>query len=76
MHQTVHSDWSNLISRPKLSLYRANLIADLMVILDNSTRWNSTWYLINRALRLKDRIQLFAVRNKRLIKDDDLLDDD
>jgi hypothetical protein len=36
-----------------------DITPDLTVILDNSTRWNSTYLLIQRGLRLKGAIQLY-----------------
>jgi hypothetical protein len=47
-----------------------------MVILDNSTRWNSTYNSIKRGLKLKSRIQLFSHDYKDEIGKDFLSDDD
>jgi hAT family C-terminal dimerisation region len=50
-------------------------IDSLMVKLDNSTRWNSTYYSLQRALKIRTRIQQFCIPyalDLRL----DLLDDD
>jgi hypothetical protein len=47
-----------------------------MVILDNSTRWNSTYNSIKRGLKLKSRIQLFCITHKDEIGKDFLADDD
>jgi hypothetical protein len=47
---------------------------DLMVILDNSTRWNSTYYSIKRGLKLKERLMVYSSLNKAYISDDYLSD--
>jgi hypothetical protein len=47
-----------------------------MVILDNSTRWNSTYNSIKRGLKLKSRIQLFCHDYREEISKDFLSDDD
>jgi hypothetical protein len=49
---------------------------DLMVILDNSTRWNSTYYSIKRGLKLKERLMVYSSLNKAHISDDYLSDAD
>jgi hypothetical protein len=38
---------------------------DLMPKRDNSTRWNSVYYMIQRALRLKDNLDVFCSLNTR-----------
>jgi hypothetical protein len=47
-----------------------------MVILDNDTRWNSQYYSIERALKLRERITIFCSRHKDTLSDDNLSDDD
>jgi hypothetical protein len=49
---------------------------ELMVILDNSTRWNSILLSLQRGLTLKQRIQLFTIQHKREIGPDCLDDED
>jgi hypothetical protein len=47
---------------------------DLMPKRDNSTRWNSVYYMIQRALRLKDNLDVFCSLNTRdRISDEGLL---
>lgn len=52
---------------------------DLQLIQDNSTRWNSVYLMIQRALAMKDRILLFMIRNeeekdaKKRLADEDKL---
>jgi hypothetical protein len=47
-----------------------------MVILDNSTRWNSTYKSLKRALQLKTRIQLYAFEQQGLLGYDLLTKED
>ena len=47
---------------------------DLEVLLDNSTRWNSTFLSLQRAVRLRRRIELFCFEYKHDIKNDTLTD--
>jgi hypothetical protein len=47
-----------------------------MVILDNSTRWNSTFLLIKRALDLRERINTFCFTYRSEIKKDRLTETD
>jgi hypothetical protein len=47
-----------------------------MVILDNVTRWNSTYNSIERTLKLKRRISMFYVDYRAIIGEDNLLDED
>lgn len=47
-----------------------------MVILDNSTRWNSTYYSIKQGLKLKERLMVYSSLNKAYISDDYLSDAD
>lgn len=47
-----------------------------MVILDNSTRWNSTFLSLQRALLLKQRIDLFCFEYRAEISKDQLSEDD
>jgi hypothetical protein len=52
-------------------------IEQLMVVADNATRWNSTYSMIERAMRLKDLIDLFAARSfDKDIAQDQLTRDD
>jgi hypothetical protein len=41
---------------------------NLMVIQNNTTRWNSTYTMLNRAIELKDQIQVYV--NNCLVKRD------
>jgi hypothetical protein len=50
-----------------------------MVILDNSTRWNSTYLSLQRALALRKRIKTFCFKhraelNKDLLNDEEWLE--
>jgi hypothetical protein len=45
---------------------------DLMVILDNSTRWNSTYLSLHRALHLRPRIDLFCYEYREYLQEDSL----
>ena len=47
-----------------------------MVILNNSTRWNSTYSSIKRGLKLKERLMVYSLLNKAYISDDYLSDAD
>jgi hypothetical protein len=49
---------------------------DLMVKLDNATRWNSTYDSIRRGLKLKNRIRFFCIEYSDRISEDQLTDDD
>jgi hypothetical protein len=49
---------------------------DLMVMLDNSTRWNSTYSSIKRGLELKERLMLFCHLRKAEISEDILSEAD
>ena len=52
------------------------MFTDLLVKLDNSTRWNSTYESLKRALTLKARIQQYFFDNERELKDDRLSEED
>jgi hypothetical protein len=60
----------------KIILYLSSLTVwiDLIVILDNSTRWNSTYLSLHRALTLKKRIKTFCFEH-RIDLSKDLLSD-
>ena len=45
-----------------------------MVKLDNVTRWNSTYDLIHRGLKLKNRIRFFCIKYSNGISEDQLTD--
>jgi hAT family C-terminal dimerisation region len=47
-----------------------------MVIIDNSTRWNSTFLSIQRALKVKQRLQHFCLDYRKDLDKDYLSDDD
>ena len=47
-----------------------------MVILDNSTRWNSSFYSIQRGLLLKNAIKSFISKHEDDLADDLLTEDD
>jgi hypothetical protein len=47
-----------------------------MVIADNSTRWNSTYSMIHRALKLRTQIMLFCAMNTTDLKEDTLSQDE
>ena len=49
---------------------------DLMVKLDNATRWNSTYNSIRRGLQLKNRIRFFCLEYSDGIGEDILTDED
>jgi hAT family C-terminal dimerisation region len=49
---------------------------DLMVILDNSTRWNSTYRSLRRGQKLKERLMLFCYQNSNQISADKLSEED
>lgn len=51
-----------------------SLTPDLIVILDNSTRWNSTFFSLRRALEVRKRIELFCYEY-RVDLEKDLLSD-
>jgi hypothetical protein len=51
-------------------------VNNLMPILDNSTRWNSTYQSLERALLLRDRIFLFCQEFQSDLKADHLLEND
>lgn len=57
--------------------------SDCQLLQDNSTRWNSVYLMIKRALKFKDRILLFLIHNqdekearKRLDQEDQLDNED
>jgi hypothetical protein len=67
----------------ELDLYEEEKKDPLMVTQDNSTRWNSTYLMIERALKLRDTIDLFIKRavekpkkDAPLSRDDELSSDD
>ena len=47
-------------------------MADLNVICDNNTRWNSTYLSLQRAIKLRERIELFCFQYKADLKYDTL----
>jgi hypothetical protein len=49
-------------------------VADLMVILDNSTRWNSTYLSLQRALQLRNRIDVYCFEYRENLYEDTLSD--
>lgn len=49
---------------------------ELMVLLDNQTRWNSQYFSISQALKVKERIIIFQSRYLDILKDDILIEDD
>jgi BED zinc finger len=49
---------------------------DLMVILDNDTRWNSVYLSLSRSLELQLRIQVFCTHYKEELNEDLLSDSD
>lgn len=49
---------------------------DLMLILDNDTRWNSQYNSISRALKLREHINLFSQRHRKELGDNILEEDD
>lgn len=49
---------------------------DLIVILDNSTRWNSTYNSLKRGLAIKPYIQLFCLQFQAVLSDDALSETD
>ena len=53
-----------------------DFISDITVILDNCTRWNSTYLSIQRGLRLKRVIQLFLLDFQRPLQKDLLTEED
>ena len=55
----------------RFQLHGDSEIEQLMVVADNATRWNSTYSMIERAMRLKDPIDLFGARSL----DDDMVED-
>jgi hypothetical protein len=65
-------------SRPFFNEIDANLIIiiSLLVIRDNTTRWNLTYLLIRRALKLELYIKIYIRINLAELKDDELTEDD
>jgi hypothetical protein len=47
-----------------------------MIVADNSTRWNSTYSMIHRALKLRTQIMLFCAMNTDDLKEDVLSQDE
>jgi hypothetical protein len=47
-----------------------------MVILDNSTRWNSTYLSLQRVLRLRNRIDIYCYEYREILSNDRLDDDE
>src|SRR5882672_8019864 len=47
-----------------------------MVILDNSTRWNSTYHSIQRGLALKNHIRFFCIEYSDEFSEDNLTEKD
>jgi hypothetical protein len=67
------------ISMPRLRRNTANiklLGADLIVIADNETRWNSTFTSIQRGIKLYNKIQVFSTEFKDELGEDFLLPED
>lgn len=60
----------------KRKLVGNDKVDDLMPILDNPTRWNSTFKSLERALFLRDRIFLFCREFRSELQADNLLDED
>ena len=52
------------------------IVADLKVLLDNQTRWNSQYLSISQALKLKERLVIFQDRYAKDLADDALTYDD
>jgi hypothetical protein len=52
------------------------LLADLTLIADNDTRWNSTYLIIIRGLLLKPKIPVFSKTHKERLGTDFLSADD
>jgi hypothetical protein len=49
---------------------------ELIVLSDNSTRWNSTYYMIKRALKLRDQINVFSNKHRKELEKDLLMDEE
>jgi hypothetical protein len=51
---------------------------NLQLLADNATRWNSTYNMISRAMKLRDPLDLFMSRpkNQAMLQQDELNDDD
>ena len=47
-------------------------MVDLNVICDNNTRWNSTYLSLQRAIKLRERLELFCFQYKVDLKHDTL----
>jgi hypothetical protein len=47
----------------------------LMIVSDNATRWNSTYLMIHRALKLRHQITLICIMNMKDLKEDILSED-
>ena len=52
------------------------MAVDLFVVTDNTTRWNSTYLAIHRALKLQDRLKVFLIQNVEELEEDTLSEDD
>ena len=50
------------------------MVVDLLIVRDNATRWNSTYILIHRALKLKPRIIIYILDNIKELNQDNLLE--
>jgi hypothetical protein len=70
--QSVHV----VISEAKERGDPVDFTGELAVILDNSTRWNSTYQSIARGLKLRRAIQLFLIDFQRQLPDDLLSEED
>jgi hypothetical protein len=49
---------------------------ELIVLSDNSTRWNSTYYMIKRALKLRDQIDAFSINHRKELEKDLLIEEE
>jgi hypothetical protein len=76
-HQILLSDVSTWL-RYYICLLRLILIhfIGLMVLLDNSTRWNSTFLSIKRAIDIQRRIDVFCYAHRDELAEDILSEDD
>jgi hypothetical protein len=70
------SDISTRCVRTNFNPAERLISPDLTVVLDNSTRWNSTYLSITRALLLKERINTFCYQHRDEVEKDRLNDDD
>jgi hypothetical protein len=49
---------------------------ELIVLSDNSTRWNSTYYMIKRALKLRDQINVCTLKHRKELEKDLLTEEE